>query len=136
MLRLPHRRRSSALSSNQGSISVPARHRGESFASAGEHGMVVVRDEAEQGEEEEESGSRRQPLRLRGRGGFSHPRGYARAHGRATSSGNDAALSSPTATSSKAQIDSVDSLASGMAALQFVPHSVRIARGRGRGRGG
>jgi hypothetical protein len=33
-------------------------------------------------------------------------------------------------------VDAMDSLTSSMSALKFIPHSVRAARGRGKGRGG
>lgn len=79
-----------------------------------EHEGQVTHDGAE---------TRRIPVKLRGRGGFSHPRGYGRG---GASTAHDALKSSA---------DPVDGLASSMSALQFVPHSVRMARGRGRGRG-
>ncbi|KAL5114337.1 hypothetical protein ACEQ8H_007774 [Pleosporales sp. CAS-2024a] len=105
MLRSPHRRRSSAFSgTGEGST----RRRGESCASMAGEGMDVVQDEEDEGE------ARRIPVKLRGRGGFSHARGQG-------------------ASSAATGVDAVDSLASSMAALQFVPHSVRMARGRGRG---
>jgi hypothetical protein len=65
-------------------------------------------------------------MKLRGRGGFSHPQGYGRVRG-----SQEKAASG----SQQNDADSVDSLASSMSALHFVPHSVRMARGKGRGRG-
>jgi hypothetical protein len=96
--------------------------------------MDLVRDEGE--DQEGQTGvvngeSRRIPVKLRGRGGFSHPRGRGRG---GSSTAHEAPK--PDTASSNASPDPVDSLASSMSALQFVPHSVRMARGRGRGRGG
>jgi hypothetical protein len=93
--------------------------------------MDLVHDEDEDEEHEGQVANgrgetRRIPVRLRGRGGFSHPRGWGR---RSSSSTHDAS------SSTAAAADTVDSLASSMSALQFVPHSVRMARGRGRGSG-
>lgn len=93
--------------------------------------MEIVKDEGEDHGEDaakEDVEPRRAPLKLRGRGGFSHPR----MPGRAGRGGAEAV--SPSEASAAA--DPMDSLASGMSALHFVPHSVRMARGRGRGRGG
>jgi hypothetical protein len=130
MLRPPHRRRSSAFSSiGDGGT----RRRGESFASTAGEGMDLVQDEDEhhEGQVTRDGGgegeSRRTPVKLRGRGGFSHPRG----RGRGITSG----VSRPSASASTST-DPVDGLTSSMSALQFVPHSVMVARGRGRGRGG
>jgi hypothetical protein len=100
--------------------------------------MELVHDEDEDEDDgghvmkdgEADGESRRIPVKLRGRGGFSHPRG--RGHG-SISEATDASKSA--IASSGASADPVDSLASSMSALQFVPHSVRVARGRGRGRG-
>jgi hypothetical protein len=64
---------------------------------------------------------------LRGRGGFSHPQATGRGSGL-----NEEAAPSSTTTNA----DPLDKLVSDMSALHFVPHSVRMARGRGRGRGG
>jgi hypothetical protein len=101
--------------------------------------MELVQDEEEDSDEngiqvtkDGEGGEpRRTPLKLRGRGGFSHPRGRGR--GRGTPATHD--LSKSPTTLSGPPPDPVDSLASSMSALQFVPHSVRMARGRGRARG-
>jgi hypothetical protein len=137
MLRPPHRRRSSAFSSLGDGNSDGARRRGASFASTSGEGMDVVKDEDEHRDEDEQEandGPKRNPLKLRGRGGFSHPRAPGRGGGRGISK----AVATPqsSTSSSTAPADPVDSLASSMSALQFVPHSVRMARGRGRGRGG
>jgi hypothetical protein len=78
--------------------------------------MELVHDEEE--DEEDAGQTRRNPVKLRGRGGFSHPRN----HGRGTHDELKFLSSDP-----------VDGLASSMSALKFVPHSVRMARGRGRG---
>ncbi|KAF2024156.1 hypothetical protein EK21DRAFT_104874 [Setomelanomma holmii] len=129
MLRPPHRRRSSAVSS-MGESNAGIRRRGESFASVGD-GMELVKDEEEEdcGDRDEGEGveARRAPIKLRGRGGFSHPRG----RGRGIPAASHA--SKQTSTSAAATADPVDDLASGMSALHFIPHSVRMARGRGRG---
>lgn len=125
MLRPPHRRRSSAFSSVGDGTS---RRRGESFASAGE-GMELVRDEDEDQNAANGNGdgeSRRIPVRLRGRGGFSHPVGRGRG---STSKAQDAAKTAST------PADPVDGIASSLSALQFVPPSVRMAHGRGKGQG-
>jgi hypothetical protein len=130
MLRPPHRRRSSAFSSmGEGST----RRRGDSTASTAGEGMELVRDDDEVDEDltkdGEKSGElRRIPVKLRGRGGFSHPPGQGR--GNVPAATADVSKSS---TSSSRASDPVDNLASSMSALQFVPHSVRVARGRGRG---
>jgi hypothetical protein len=134
MLRPPHRRRSSALSSmGEGST----RRRGDSTVSTAGEGMELVHDEDEDEDYERHmtkdgvvyGESRRIPVKLRGRGGFSHPRG----RGSGSISTATEVLKSTTA-SSGASADPVDSLASSMSALKFVPHSVRASRGRGRGR--
>lgn len=82
-----------------------------------------------------ESKTQRYPIQLRGRGGFGHGRTSGRGHGQRVSSkdGNLTAVKPPSKTPSA---DPVDALATSMSALQFVPPSVRAARGRGRGRGG
>ena len=69
--------------------------------------------------EESEPVNRRSPIKLRGRGCFTHPHSVDR--------GRENLASTPA--------DAMDSLTSRMSSLQFVPHSVRMARGRGRGRG-
>jgi hypothetical protein len=66
-----------------------------------------------------EAVARRSPIKLRGRGGFTHPQSVDPGH----------------MTSASPSADAMDSLTSRMSSLQFVPHSVRMARGRGRGRG-
>ena len=89
--------------------------------------MDVVPDEGGiEAANQQQRDSRPSHMKLRGRGGFSHPQGYGRGRG----SQEKAALGSE-----KSYADPVDSLASSMSALHFVPHSVRMARGKGRGRG-
>jgi hypothetical protein len=136
MLRAPHRRRSSAFSSLGDSA---GRRRGESITSTTVEDMHLVHDEDEdedddgdesKGQTVKDADARRIPVKLRGRGGFSHPPGRGR--GRGTSVTHDLLKST---SASPPAADSVDSLTSSMSALQFVPHSVRIAQGRGRGRG-
>jgi hypothetical protein len=90
--------------------------------------MDLVQDEQSIGSgqavevgDQQEPAARRNPVKLRGRGGFGHPQSVDQGHGKHTST-------SPPA-------DPIDSLVSSMSSLQFVPHSVRMARGRGRGRG-
>ncbi|KAH7407085.1 hypothetical protein DE146DRAFT_630345 [Phaeosphaeria sp. MPI-PUGE-AT-0046c] len=126
MLRPPHRRRSSALSSiGDGG----GRRRGESFASTAGDGMELVRDEDEDQAATNGGGdgeSRRNPVKLRGRGGFSYPAGRGRG---STSKAVDAAKTT------SAPADPVDGIASSLSALQFVPHSVRMAQGRTKGQG-
>ena len=122
MLRHAHRRRSSTVNSTAPNT---GRRRGQSFASTAGDGMDVVNDEIEsQAKDLQESASRTTHVKLRGRGGFSHPQGAGRGRG----SNDQAALGMVNA-------DPVDKLTSSMSALQFVPPSVRLARGRGRGRG-
>lgn len=121
MLRPAHRRRSSTMSS---ATSNADRRKRESFASGAGDGMDVVQDEEEdQAAKQQQRGSRSSHMKLRGRGGFSHPQGR----------GNQGVAASDC---QQNDADPVDSLASSMSALHFVPHSVRTARGRGRGRGG
>ncbi|KAJ4987131.1 hypothetical protein SVAN01_07419 [Stagonosporopsis vannaccii] len=120
MLRPAHRRRSSTVNSLS---SEPCRRRAESFTdAAGEAMEVIPHDETEQTNSQQHRTSRSSHIKLRGRGGFSHPQARSR---------HDAAQDL-----SAVHADSVDKLASSMSALHFVPHSVRMARGRGRGRGG
>lgn len=80
--------------------------------------------------------SKRYPTKLRGRGGFGHVRGTVRGGrgGRGSLTATETSNSSPSAP--PAAKDPMETLASSMSALQFVPHSVRIARGRASGRGG
>ena len=71
MLRPTHRRRSSTINST---ASKPGRQRGESFASAAGDGMDVVQDDREDhANHQEQRELRSSHIRLRGRGGFSHP---------------------------------------------------------------
>ncbi|KAF1947487.1 hypothetical protein EJ02DRAFT_91304 [Clathrospora elynae] len=130
-----HQRRSSTFSSTSGITGVTGRQRGESVASAASEGMEITKDqEGDQGEdgmeeEEDQDGEpRRYPTRLRGRGGFGHAQGTGRGSGR----GN---LTATTPSKPAQPTDPIDALTSGMSALQFIPHSVQVARGRGRGRG-
>lgn len=82
--------------------------------------MDVVNDENDdQANPQQESEPRSSHVRLRGRGGFSRPQGPGRGRGHQT----------------QADADPLDKLASSMSALQFVPPSVRLAKGRGRGTG-
>jgi hypothetical protein len=69
--------------------------------------------------DEGEAVTRRSPIKLRGRGGFTHPQSVDPDH----------------MTTASPSVDVMDSLTSRMSSLQFIPHSVRLARGRGRGRG-
>ena len=125
MLRPTHRRRSSTMDTSSSNAS---RHRGESFASAVGDSMDVVPDEEEtEAASQQQRESKPSHMKLRGRGGFSHPQGYERARGRQEKAASG---------SQQKEADTVDSLATSMLALHFVPHSVRMARGRGRGRGG
>ena len=120
MLRPTRRRRSSTINSTS---SHHGRTKGDSSASAAGDGMDVVQD----GSEHETQTSSHAGLKLRGRGGFTHPQATGRGSGR-----HDGAAPSSTTTNA----DPLDKLVSDMSALHFVPHSVRMARGRGRGRGG
>lgn len=95
--------------------------------------MDIVYDEADDQVNGTEAVDRQQDhelkpshIKLRGRGGFSHPQGAGRGRG-VQDQGAPVSVNSETA-------DSVDNLTSSMSALQFVPQSVRMARGRGRGR--
>lgn len=124
MLRPTHRRRSSVMSS---ATSTADAHRAESLESgAGDSMDVVPAEEEIQISKQQQINARSSHVKLRGRGGFIHPQGYGRGRG---SQGK----ASPVSQQSKA--GSVDSLAASMSALHFVPNSVRMARGRGRGRG-
>ncbi|CAI6336547.1 unnamed protein product [Periconia digitata] len=130
MLR-PHRRRSSTVNST---TSTPSRKRGDSVNAAKVDAMQIVNDDEEDSDEDDEEDQepaqsedkvKRTPVKLRGRGGFSHPRGGGRGRGGSTS-----ALENPPPEST----DPIESLTSRMSSLQFIPHSL-YARGRGRGRG-
>jgi hypothetical protein len=133
MLIPPHRRRSSTFTSAGGAT---GRRRGESIASTVGEGMDVVKDQERDQEWSDEDGhqdgeTRRYPIKLHGRGGFGHARGMSGGSGRmstATTPSKSAAAASSG--------DPMDSLTSSMSALKFIPHSVRAAHGRGRGRGG
>ncbi|KAH8731561.1 hypothetical protein GQ44DRAFT_604166 [Phaeosphaeriaceae sp. PMI808] len=134
MLQPPHRRRSSALSS-LGDNATAGRRRGESVTSTAGEGMDLVPDHEDQesnGNEHQGKAdelTRRTPVKLRGRGGFSHAHTSGRGRGRGSPTTQN--VPKPTDTPSNSSVDVVDSLASSMSALQFVPHSVRVARGRG-----
>jgi len=120
MLIPSHRRRSSTMSSVNGAAGSPRRRRGESSASTGDTMEMDHEETQEEGE------TRRYPTRLRGRGGFGG-RGLAR---------EDAAgITAPKTATTDQPTDPMDSLASSMSALKFVPHSVRVARTKGRGGG-
>ncbi|KAF2119947.1 hypothetical protein BDV96DRAFT_610098 [Lophiotrema nucula] len=138
MLRPPHRRRSSTMSSIS---SVQDGHRRRSS-------MDIVNDEQEEDKTESSEDqeapkspqlNERPTVTLRGRGGFGHPRrpgrgrGYGWGLSSTTSSTTKAPLETPSASASP---DPVDSLTSSMSALQFVPHSVRFGKGTGRGSAG
>lgn len=115
MLRPTHRRRSSTMNSATSNA-------GRSTMSAAGDGMDVVPTEREDQALKQQRDTRSPHIKLRGRGGFSHPQGY-----RLGGENQDQAAQSGG--------DVVDSLTTSMSALHFVPHSVRMARGRGRGRG-
>ncbi|KAH6644558.1 hypothetical protein C7974DRAFT_430321 [Boeremia exigua] len=116
MLRQTHRRRSSTMNS------MPSEPRAQSSAGATAEAMDVVQpDETEQVDSQQQRERRSSHVKLRGRGGFSHPQGR----------GHQAVQNSATLSA-----DPVDKLASSMSALHFIPHSVRMTRGTGRGRGG
>lgn len=109
--------------------------------------MEVVKDEEDGNEKEvdekpETTNGVRSPVKLRGRGGFTHSRG-SRGSGRGRGGRHvEASLPShttpqfgpQTASQTKTTADPIESLTSSMSALQFVPRSVYM-RGRGRGRG-
>ncbi|KAF2749571.1 hypothetical protein M011DRAFT_420013, partial [Sporormia fimetaria CBS 119925] len=155
MLRPPQRRRSSTVSSMSGMDGGSAdghRKRSSTLKSAltgdmreengqdGDAAKDVVRvteDEEmnEEREEKEEMNIRRTPIKLHGRGGFGRPRGgRGRGSGRGGSThGSGATEPTPVGGVKKNDAaDPVEGLASRMSALQFVPHSVRVSRGRGR----
>lgn len=151
MLQSPGRRRRSSIMS---SISVPTgtRQRSSTMGSVGGAGdaMHIVRDEndGEAGERNAKSPTQqRAPFKLRGRGGFGHgPRGRGRGRGRGSvnhiegqqehgTTANESQLSTKATSSSDTAADPMEGLTSKMSSLQFVPHSVRLARGRGRGQG-
>lgn len=94
------------------------------------------------GEKDEGKENRRTPVKLHGRGGFTHPRGtgrgrgYGRGRGRGAGSGTQ--MSDPPATNgapAQSALDPMEGLTSRMSALQFVPHSL-YARSKGLARGG
>ncbi|KAJ4373230.1 hypothetical protein N0V83_003523 [Neocucurbitaria cava] len=135
---ISHRRRSSTFSSTGGNITATGRPRGESSASTVPESMDVVKDQEEDQEhsnedEEKDSESRRYPTKLHGRGGFSHRPGRGHGRGRGSSTATNPSKPAPATAASPA--DPMESLTSSMSALQFIPHSVRVARGKGAGRG-
>jgi len=92
--------------------------------------MEIVRDQDDNHEEDQGDGeTRRYPTQLRGRGGFGHAQGAGRGLGRGDAAGK---IASNQVTAAPA-VDPMDSLASGMSALKFIPHSVRMARTREKG---
>jgi hypothetical protein len=110
-----------------------------SITNAGDD-MDVVNDEEEEDDAEDEQPTpkspQRAPIKLHGRGGFMHPRGArgGRGRGRGRGRGIGNAIAPLAAIqASETSNDPMDSLASDMSALQFVPHSVRVARGARRG---
>lgn len=134
------------------------RRRSSTIASKAKTNMAVAK-QAEEMDEHDEDGSEddedededmetprsppRSPVQLRGRGGFSHPPGQrprrggggrGRGLGRGVASDVSKAPSTqaPKSTAT-APSDPMDSLTARMSSLQFVPHAVRLARGRGRG---
>ncbi|KAF1844158.1 uncharacterized protein K460DRAFT_261054, partial [Cucurbitaria berberidis CBS 394.84] len=132
-----HHRRSSNFSSAGGITEATGRQRGESSAGTVSESMDIVKDKEEDQsdvDEEEEDGKdgecRRYPTRLHGRGGFGHAQGSSRGRGRSISTTYP---SQPAPATVTPPTDPMEKLASSMSALQFVPHSVRVARGRGRG---
>lgn len=74
MLRPTHRRRSSTMNS---STPNSGKRKGDSLASAAGDSMDVVQDEGEdRAVSQQQRDSRSSHIKLRGRGGFSHPQGY------------------------------------------------------------
>ncbi|KAF2683674.1 hypothetical protein K458DRAFT_260054, partial [Lentithecium fluviatile CBS 122367] len=144
MLRPPPRRRSSTVNST---TSTTSRGRGESVSGTNGESMDVVKDEDDEEENNDDEGTeenKRTPVKLRGRGGFGHPRaagrgkGYGRGRGRGRDGSQTEAAQTPgpgkAPTASTANADPMEGLTSSLSALQFVPHSI-YARGKGRGRG-
>ncbi|KAF2008970.1 hypothetical protein BU24DRAFT_380958, partial [Aaosphaeria arxii CBS 175.79] len=88
--------------------------------------------------------SPRAPVRLHGRGGFTHPprqsqfgrgRGRGRGVSKSVAKSPEVLKAVPAKPMKKDDdtADPMDGLTSSMSSLQFVPHAVRTARGRGRG---
>jgi hypothetical protein len=90
------------------------RRRGESNASTVGDTMETDQDEGD---------ARRYPTKLHGRGGFG---------GRGLGREEAAAVIATKPATSIQSADPMDSLTSSMSSLKFIPHSVRVARGRGR----
>ncbi|KAJ4288390.1 hypothetical protein N0V90_011625 [Kalmusia sp. IMI 367209] len=94
--------------------------------------MEMVKDnDIEDDEEMETKDDMRFPIKLLGRGGFSHPRG-SRGSGRGRGGGiASSVLQSTTPSSTKDPFqttktpDPMEGLASSMSALQFMPHSLK-----------
>jgi hypothetical protein len=93
------------------------RRRGESNASTVGNTTEMDQDEGD---------ARRYPIKLHGRGGFG---------GRGLGREEAAAVTATKPATAIGSVDPMDSLTSSMSSLKFIPHSVRVARGRGRGRG-
>ncbi|KAF2271614.1 uncharacterized protein EI97DRAFT_462664 [Westerdykella ornata] len=77
-------------------------------------------------------------IKLGGRGGIGLGRSIPRQRTRTPQASTSTSTADPLVESSKTTApadDAMEGLASRMSALQFVPHSVRMAQGRGRGRG-
>jgi hypothetical protein len=132
MLQHAHRRRSSTLNSTNGNGRARSSTVGSTVESTVANGdkMDEGEDEDKDEESKEEAASKsppqRAPFKLRGRGGF----------GRGEARGTGAAAQLPLPAAKSASSDPLESLTSGMSALNFIPQSVRLARGRGgRGRG-
>lgn len=91
--------------------------------------MDIVRDQDENSKKEEqrEGETRRYPIKLHGRGRFGHGQRTGHAIGR----GDVQATASPNTVSAAKSVDAMDHLVSSMSALKFIPHSVRVARGKG-----
>ncbi|PVH99656.1 hypothetical protein DM02DRAFT_614818 [Periconia macrospinosa] len=136
MLRSPHRRRSSTVNSTAG------RRRGDSINTPKGDAVQVANDGGIEGDEKEDGVGvesdrvKRTPMKLRGRGGFGHPRGSRQGGGTTTTSATQTAPPKVTTQKpSSISADPMESLASHMSALQFVPHSL-YSRGKGRGGAG
>ena len=132
-----HRRRSSAFGSTNGTAEPAGKPRADAAASTAPESMDVVHDQeggpVEAEAEAHSPESRRYPTKLRGRGGFGHARV---SNGRGFKTSAATSPSKPAPATMDSDLDPMETLAAGMSALQFVPSSVRIAQGRGRGRGG
>jgi hypothetical protein len=132
MLIPAHRRRSSTFSSAGG-----ATGRRSTVDESVDTVKKQEGDQQDSDQEEQRDGETRRylrsPVRLHGRGGFGHTRGMS---GSGTGRGIPTATTPSKPAAATPFSDPMDSLTAGMSALKFIPHSVRVARGRGRGRGG